>query len=64
MKPTAAQAETLRKLTRQFPEFVELIDEWRSKELETLPYAKDNLNVQQGRVQALSELQRFLSLDV
>jgi hypothetical protein len=64
MKPSAAQTETLRKLSRQFPEFVEFVDEWRGKELEALPYAKDNLNVQQGRVQALSELQRFLSLDV
>lgn len=64
MKPSADQLGFLRKMARQFPEFTEYVAQWRMKELEALPYAKDNLNMQQGRVQTLTELQRILSLDV
>lgn len=61
MRMTADQKHVLRQMARQFPEFVELVGQWRQDELEKLPYAKDNLGVMQGRVQTLTEMQRHLT---
>lgn len=63
MKPTVEQLKNLRTMIRQYPEFLDYLSAWRMKELEALPFAKDNVGVQQGRVQTLTEMQRVLSLD-
>lgn len=65
MKPCSpelkAQAESM---ARQFPEVAKLISDWRKDELEILPFSRnESLDVLRGRVQALTELQRFLGLD-
>lgn len=60
----AKQLQMLQNVTRQFPEFYELLSTWRSTELETLPFAVGsvvNLNVLQGRVQVLTEMQKLLA---
>lgn len=42
---------------RQYPKFVEILSRWRIEELERLPYSqKEIVDVQRGRVQALTEL--------
>lgn len=61
LKPTDEQLKNFSILARQYPEFVEFLTDWRDKELNALPYSKnENLDVLRGRIQALTELQRFL----
>lgn len=57
------EQKTLERVRRQFPEFVEILSRWRTEELERLPNAvgaASNVNVMQGRVQALTEMQRAI----
>lgn len=61
MKPSADQLNALRQMARHNPQVVEFLNEWRQAELESLPFATNNLDVCRGRVQTLTELQRFLA---
>jgi hypothetical protein len=60
MRLSAEEAKICQNVARQFPEFVEILNRWRSSELDTLPYAANNLDVMRGRVQTLTEMQGFL----
>lgn len=56
--------EDFKRMARQYPEFTEFVGKWRLKELEAIPYAKDqSLDVLRGRVQALTDLQRLFGND-
>jgi hypothetical protein len=61
MKPSAEQLHTLRTIARQYPDFIQYLTDWRRKEMEQLPYARENLGVLQGRAQLLTEMQRNLT---
>jgi len=60
MKPTVDQLNALFVMGRQNQVVVEFLSAWRMKELEQLPYATNNVEVQRGRVQVLTELQKLL----
>lgn len=44
---------------RQYPELMQFLEEWRMRELETLPQALNHPAVLQGRCQVLNELYKF-----
>lgn len=44
---------------RQYPEILEWLGDWKSQELESLPFASGSPTVAQGRCQVLSELYKF-----
>lgn len=60
MKVAAEQLQDFRMMARQYPQFVEFLSTWRQKELESMPYATNNLDVIRGRVQTLTEMQGVL----
>ena len=60
IKLSTGQLHALQTISRQFPEFVELLEDWKAQELNALPYATNNLDVIRGRVQTLVELTREL----
>lgn len=60
MRLNAEEAKVCENVARQFPAFVEILNRWRSEELERLPYATNQMDVMRGRVQSLTELQAFL----
>jgi 6-phosphogluconate dehydrogenase (decarboxylating) len=63
-KLTVDEEQVFMNVARQYREFTAVINAWRLMELERLPFATEgNLDVMRGRVQALTELQRALSLD-
>jgi len=41
--------------------FVKWLDDWKNEELNALPKAGDNIRTQQGRVQVLQELVKFVT---
>lgn len=45
--------------TRQFPEILEWLGDWKAQELESLPFASGSPAIAQGRCQVLSELYKF-----
>lgn len=45
--------------TRQYPEILEWIGDWRAQELDALPYSTNTPALSQGRCQVLSELYKF-----
>jgi hypothetical protein len=59
MRLSAEEDKIVQNITRQFPAFVEILNRWRSDELENLPFAVNNLDVMRGRVQALTEMKRL-----
>lgn len=66
MKPlTPEQKTNFQSMIRQYPEFGEYVKAWRTEELENLLFTHaEKVGVQQGRTQALTELQRkILGLD-
>lgn len=65
MRATAEQLHGFKNMARQYLEFSEYLNAWRSEELEKLPFANnENLDVLRGRVQALTEMQRLLDTRV
>lgn len=62
MRLTADEQQVFHNVARQFPRFVEAIERLRLEELEKLPYATNSLDVQRGRVQSLTEMQKALEI--
>lgn len=61
IKLDADEVRVMHDVGRQFPKFVEILNRWRTTELETLPFAKnENLDVMRGRIQSLAELQKAI----
>lgn len=46
-------------VVRQYPEILEWLGEWRTNELEALPYTSNSAALAQGRCQVLGELYKF-----
>jgi hypothetical protein len=60
IRPDPKVVRALAVTARQYPEVLEWLRDWRSHELESLPLAKDNLTVMQGRCQVLGELYKLV----
>jgi hypothetical protein len=58
-QPEPRVTKALANAVRQYPEILEWIGEWKSKELEILPFATATPALSQGRCQVLSELYKF-----
>ena len=61
-KPTAEQLTALFVMGRQNSVATEYLTAWRNEELEQLPFASNSVDVQRGRVQVLTEIQKLLGL--
>lgn len=59
IRPDEKVTKALAITVRQYPELLEFLNEWRSKELENLPQAVNHVSVLQGRCQVLNELYKF-----
>jgi hypothetical protein len=59
IKPEPQAIKVLATIVRQHPEFLVWLEEWRMRELESLPSAINNPTVFQGRCQVLGELYKF-----
>lgn len=60
IKPDEKVVRTIATISKQFPEFMTWVEQWRQHELEQLPNAVNNPALSQGRCQVLSELYRFV----
>jgi len=59
IKPDPRIIKLMATITRQHPDFLEWLGEWRMRELEQLPLAANNTALMQGRCQVLGELYKF-----
>lgn len=57
--PDPKVIKALAVIVRQYPEFLEWLNDWRVIELEKLPHVINNTALQQGRCQVLGELYKF-----
>jgi hypothetical protein len=60
LRPSPQVVRALAVMTRQYPEVLEFVADWRMHELETLPLALQNSAVAQGRCQVLNELYKLV----
>lgn len=58
-RPEPEVVKALAALSRQYPDFLTWLRDWRQLELDALPYNGQNMAVAQGRCQVLSELVRL-----
>lgn len=58
--PEAKVIKAVALAVRQYPEILEWLHEWRSAELDSLPYAINSSALSQGRCQVLGELYKFV----
>ena len=58
-RPDDKVIKALALATRQFPEILEWLGDWRAHELDSLPYATNTPTLSQGRCQVLCELYKF-----
>lgn len=57
------QRQMMQTIARQFPEFRELLQAWKLRELDTMSQGtQENFGVSKGRVQLLTEMQQKISL--
>lgn len=61
IRPDEKVVKALAMTVRQYPEILEFLGEWRTRELEQLPRVLTNTAVSQGRCQVLSELFKLAS---
>lgn len=61
MRISADEAKIFQNVARQYPDFVAVLSRLRQEELESIPFAVNQLDVMRGRVQSLTELQALLS---
>ena len=62
IQPDRALYEQIARMGAQYPEFVLWLNEWRTRELDTLPVAAQNVvGVSQGRCQVLTELCKLVN---
>jgi|SanBayMetagenome_1026888.scaffolds.fasta_scaffold230480_2 hypothetical protein len=60
MRPTPQQLQTIARVAKQHPEFVDWLTEIRSQELDSLPYVVNNPQLTQGRCQMVTEIIKLL----
>ena len=60
IKPDEKVVRTIAAISKQFPEFMTWVEQWRQHELEQLPNAVNNPALSQGRCQVLGELYKFV----
>lgn len=56
IRPTAETVKAFASMVKQHPEVLTFLQEWKTHELEQLPYASGASAVSQGRCQVLAEL--------
>ena len=61
IRPSPEVIKALAASVRQYPEIARWFEEWRMHELEQLPNVAQNMALEQGRCQVLSELSKFVS---
>ena len=61
IRPDDRTLKALATVANQYPEIVQFLDTWRQHELETLPSVTNNVTLQQGRCQVLTELSKFVN---
>ena len=61
IKMSPEEREVAFNVGRQYPRFVEFLSNWRTSELERLPYgSSENMDVLRGRIQSLNELHKAI----
>ena len=61
IKPDKRVMKSMQLIARQYPEFVDFLNEWKQSELDQLPDVTSNTAVAQGRCKVLKELTKQLS---
>ena len=61
IKPDKRVMKSMQLIARQYPEFVDFLNEWKQSELDQLPDVISNIAVAQGRCKVLKELTKQLS---
>ena len=61
ISPKPEVVKSLATVSRQYPEILEWLKEWRDHELQTLPSVLQNTALAQGRCQVLSELHKVIT---
>lgn len=56
IRPTDEVVQAFAMVVRQYPQVLTFLTEWKSHELDQLPYATNTSSVSQGRCQVLAEL--------
>ena len=60
INPKPEVVKSIATVSRQYPEILEWLKEWRDHELQTLPSVLQNTALAQGRCQVLSEITRLI----
>jgi hypothetical protein len=62
LKLTEDELNLIRSIGRQYPKFLEILGRWRQHEMERMVQTPaEKVGIMQGRVHALTELQRALT---
>lgn len=61
IRPSDEVVKALATVSRQYPQVLTFLTEWKSHELEQLPYAAGASAVSQGRCQVLTELVKLVT---
>ena len=61
ISPKPEVVKSIATVSRQYPEILEWLKEWRDHELQTLPSVLQNTALAQGRCQVLSELHKVIT---
>ena len=60
ISPKPEVVKSIATVSRQYPEILEWLKEWRDHELQPLPSVLQNTALAQGRCQVLSEITRLI----
>ena len=60
IRPTPEVTKAIAIMSRQYPEVLKWLEEWRGHELEQLPSVLQNTALAQGRCQILSEITKLV----
>ena len=60
IRPDPKVVKALAITSRQYPEILKYLEDWRMRELEQLPNAINNAALMQGRCQVLGELYKLV----
>ena len=60
IRPSLQATKSIAYVSKQFPEVLEWLEEWRDHELQKLPSVLQNTALAQGRCQVLSEITKLV----
>ncbi len=60
IRPSPQVTKSIAYVSKQFPEVLEWLEEWRDHELQKLPSVLQNTALAQGRCQILSEIAKLV----